>query len=342
MVAAWWYCDGVDIWCGLNALHRESVYMSGRAINIEATRVAERRRELLLRGLAIAGSLAVMGALGWDLISGRWVSAPAPHILFGLAAVLLWMPAARRVRHLHLGMVYMFGMFVYTVLRGFADDTPIPVRTMYTIDVDRALFFGHEPTRWLQGHLFDPTRLRPLDWLTVQVHWSYFVVPHAAAAFVYLFRRELFPRFVAVVLGTFYAGLLIYFLVPTTPPWLAADQGVLPGVTRIMDFVGGQVDPGTYHRLYDAIGVPNAVAAMPSLHMAITFAVFLFVRDINRWLGRLLLVYVVVMGFSLVYMGEHYVADVLAGVIMATVVHLAVHRLSGPVPEPAPARVQTR
>jgi membrane-associated phospholipid phosphatase len=285
------------------------------------------RRELALRVIVVAGTLFLMAAIAYDMVSGRWIGAAGAHVAIGLVLVLAWMPAARRVQHLHLGLIYMFGLFLYTVLRSFADQTAIPIRTEYVIHIDRALFFGNHPTRWLQDRLFDPTQLRPLDWLTVQVHWSYFAVPHLAAALVWIFRRELFPRFVALVLGTFYAGLVMYFLLPTTPPWLAADYGALPGVTRVMDFVGGQVDPENYGRLYDAIGVPNAVAAMPSLHMAVTFAVFLFARDINRWLGRLMLVYAVVMGFSLVYMGEHYVADVLAGALIASIVHRLTLRL---------------
>jgi membrane-associated phospholipid phosphatase len=288
------------------------------------------RRELALRFIAVTGTLVLMAGIAYDMVSGRWIGAAGPHVAVGLALVLLWIPAAKRVQHLHLGLIYIFGLFVYTVLRSFADQTAIPIRTQYVIHIDRALFFGNHPTGWLQERLFDPYQLRPLDWLTVQVHWSYFAVPHLAAALVWIFRRDQFPRFVALVLGTFYAGLIMYFLLPTTPPWLAADYGVLPGVTRVMDFVGGQVDPENYGRLYDAIGVPNAVAAMPSLHMAVTFAVFLFAREINRWIGRLMLVYAVVMGFSLVYMGEHYVADVLVGAIMAYVVHQLTLRLMRP------------
>jgi membrane-associated phospholipid phosphatase len=320
--------------------------MTQRTLDLPARSDDERpaqisaRRELALRVIAVAGTVALMAGIAYDMVSGRWIGAAGAHVAVGLALVLLWIPAARRVRHLHLGLIYMFGLFVYTVLRSFADQTAVPIRTEYVIHIDRALFFGNHPTRWLQERLFDPTQLRPLDWLTVQVHWSYFAVPHLAAAMVWIFRRELFPRFVALVLGTFYTGLVIYFLLPTTPPWLAADYGVLPGVTRVMDFVGGQVDPENYGRLYDAIGVPNAVAAMPSLHMAVTFAVFLFAREVNRWLGRLMLVYAVVMGFSLVYMGEHYVTDVLVGAIMAYGVHHATLRLMRPPSdvERAPAR----
>ncbi len=208
------------------------------------------------------------------------------------------------------------------------DQTAVPIRSEYVITIDRTLFFGHEPTQWLQAHLFSPVQMRPLDWLAVQTHWSYFLLPHAGAMAVYLWRRPLFGRYVALVLGTFYAGLAVYFLLPTAPPWLAADRGLLPGVSRVMDYAGGRVDTDSYHRLYDALGVPNPVAAMPSLHMAVTFALFLFTRRVNRWLAATMLVYVLLMGFSLVYLGEHYVTDVLAGILTAPGAFLLTERLA--------------
>jgi membrane-associated phospholipid phosphatase len=285
------------------------------------------RWEALTRAMAAGGSLLVVSALAYDIISGVWIGRAGLHLVLALLAVAVTIPVARRVPQLHLAVLYVFGLFVYTVLRSFADRTSIPVRSGYVIAIDRLLFFGVEPTRWLQERFFDPTRIHPLDWLTVHVHWSYFALPHLTAVAVFLWRRELFARYVALVLGTFYAGLVIYFLVPTMPPWLAADAGILPGVWRVMDFVGGQVDRDTYQRLYDALGVPNPVAAMPSLHMAVTTALFLFGRGLNRWLGRALAVYVLLMGFSLVYMGEHYVTDVLVGAFMACCVYKAVVRL---------------
>lgn len=314
--------------------------MSQRTLQVEpqpaASQVTSPYRDLALRALAITGACLVMAALSYDMVSGGWIGAAGPHTAVALVLVLSVLPLTRRVRYLNLTVLYVFALFVYTILRSFADKTAIPIRTEYVIQLDRLLFLGHQPTQWLQARLFDPTRLRPLDWLTVQVHWSYFAVPHVAAALVFLRRRDLFPRFVALILGTFYVGLVIYFLVPTAPPWLAADRGLLPGVARVMDFVGGQVDPSNYHRLYDALGVPNPTAAMPSLHMAVTFAVFLFARDLNRWLGRVALVYAVLMGFSLVYMGEHYATDVLVGVLIAYGVYRAVRHVSVPAPEPEP------
>lgn len=291
---------------------------------------------------AVAASLTVMGILAYDLLSGDWVRDAPLHLSMAGIIVLAVFPFARRAAGLHLGVLYVFGLFVYTVLRGFADDTGLPVRTFYVIDIDRALGFGTVPSQWLQRRFFDAGRLNPLDWFAVQVHWSYFLLPHLGALLVYARRRDLFARYVAAILGTFYVGLALYFILPTVPPWLAADNGALPGVARIMDYVGGRMDPSTYRRAYDAIGVPNPVAAMPSLHMGITFTLFLFSRQVSGRLATLLGVYSGLMAFSLVYLGEHYVADVLMGALVAILVHTAIKRWMSEgrsTYEPAPVRV---
>jgi membrane-associated phospholipid phosphatase len=122
-------------------------------------------------------------------------------------------------------------------------------------------------------------------------------------------------------------GLALFFLVPTVPPWLAAQQGELEGVTRVMDstiretlgdddsgFPGGE---STYDEFYAALGEPNSVAAMPSIHMAVTFAMYLWARRYARRLAMPLLLYTIVMGLALAYLGEHYIADEIAGIAVA-------------------------
>ena len=274
----------------------------------------------LVRVLGVVAAVALIVTLVWLMVDGDWANAPVAYLVSALLATALVLPLARRVGQAHVAVLYVSGLFTYTVLRGLADDTSIPVRALYVIEADRWLFLGRTPTEWLQARYFNPGKLRTLDWLTVQVHWSYFFVPHLAVLSMYIFRRDLFPRLVALLLGVFYGGLLVYYLAPTMPPWLAADRGLLPGVYRVMDFVGGQVDSQDYARLYDALGVPNPVAAMPSLHMAVTTALVLFSRRLHWGLTLLLAGYAALMAFSLVYMGEHYATDVLAGALLALLV----------------------
>lgn len=249
------------------------------------------------------------------------------------ATVLVWLPELRRARARRWWFAYVAGIFVYTLLRSYAGKTFIPIQTGYVISFDRDLFRGTLPVIWLQTRLFSPSHISPVDMFAVGVHWSFFIAPHACAIAIFLWRRELFPRYVALVVGTMYVGLVFFFLVPTTPPWLASQANDLPGQAfRIMDFVGGQVNMSTYREFYASLAEPNSVAAMPSIHMAVTFAMYLWARDHYPKVARLLLVYSLVMGFALVYLAEHYLLDLAAGVVVALLCHYASRRL---VPAPA-------
>ncbi len=260
------------------------------------------------------------------------------HIWFGFvlvgAALAVWAPEVRWRRERLWWFAYVAGIFVYTLLRAYADETGVAVRTGYVISIDKALFLGTDPIIWLQGRFFDPVSLGFQDYASVAVHWSFFIAPHLAAVLIFLYRRPLFPKYVIMVAGTMYLALLLFFVVPTTPPWLAGQMGALPGVFRVMDFVGGSVDPETYTSFYASLGEPNSVAAMPSLHQGVTFAMYLWSRDHARRLAPWLLAYSVVMGVSLMYLGEHYLADIAVGMACAVVLWLVARRWAGNVAEP--------
>jgi membrane-associated phospholipid phosphatase len=130
-------------------------------------------------------------------------------------------------------------------------------------------------------------------------------------------------------------GLVLFFLVPTAPPWFAGELGQLAGVRRIMDYVGGSIHGSAYSSLYAALGEPNSVAAMPSIHMAVTFAMYLWAR---RYLPRFagwFLAYSGVMAVALVYLGEHYVSDLIVGIACAVAAWAFAVRFAPELPEPA-------
>ena len=71
----------------------------------------------------------------------------------------------------------------------------------------------------------------------------------------------------------------------------------------------------------------NLVAAIPSLHAALSaaIAVFLWRRVHRRW-RPVLAAYVGIMAFTLVYSAEHYVIDILLGWALAAFVMVAINR----------------
>jgi len=125
------------------------------------------------------------------------------------------------------------------------------------------------------------------------------------------------------------AGLATYCLFPAAPPWMAARDGLSEPVARLssrgwvwlhMD----SLDDVLADAQHDGA---NPVAAMPSLHIAFAVLVALVLGGMlrSRW-RYLLALYPVAMGLALVYTGEHYVVDLLAGAFYAVVVHLALNR----------------
>lgn len=256
------------------------------------------------------------------------------HIWFGVAlalgTVVVWVPEMRLRRARIWWFAYVAGTFIYTLLRAVADDTGIPIRTTYVIDFERFLFLGSDPVVALQRQFFSPPSLDAVDWLAVLTHWSFFIAPHALAVAVFIYRRDLFPRYALMVLATLYLALLLFFMIPTAPPWLAGATGALPadGTFRIMQSAGRSIDPATYDALYESLGEPNSVAAMPSLHLGLTFAMFLWARAHHPRLALPLLVYVLIMGLALVYLAEHYVLDLIVGAACALVGHLFAERVA--------------
>jgi membrane-associated phospholipid phosphatase len=74
--------------------------------------------------------------------------------------------------------------------------------------------------------------------------------------------------------------------------------------------------------LYSVLG-GNPVAAMPSLHFATSVMAATLLAETGPVAGTLGSTYALALGFALVYLGEHYVADLLAGLALTVAVRRA-------------------
>ena len=85
-------------------------------------------------------------------------------------------------------------------------------------------------------------------------------------------------------------------------------------------------------------GYANDVAAMPSLHaaFALLFSLYLW-RLVPRWWRPLLALYPLAMTFALVYSGEHYVVDCVAGWVYAVFAFSSVNYVTARVEQRAAA-----
>jgi membrane-associated phospholipid phosphatase len=71
--------------------------------------------------------------------------------------------------------------------------------------------------------------------------------------------------------------------------------------------------------LYSVFG-GNPLAAMPSLHFATSLMAALLLAEVGVLPGALGFTYLIALGFALVYLGEHYLVDLLGGAALTAVV----------------------
>lgn len=184
-------------------------------------------------------------------------------------------------------------------------------------DAERDLF-GSIPTVWLQERLVDGST-DAYDAVAALVYATHFIAIPLVTAVAWFVVRDRFSVWITAVLAFTVLGVGGYVIYPAAPPWMASEYGEIGEVSRIsnigwehvhLDFIGSLTASGQ--------AGSNPVAAMPSLHAGSALLVALFVWPLVGILWRVvLLAYVLLMALALVYTGEHYVVDVLAGWLVA-------------------------
>ena len=212
--------------------------------------------------------------------------------------------------------IYALQMWAYIASYEMPNDNPEQlqrrVRVDYPTAFDRVIGLGETPTIRLQRALGQEGRVRPHDLFLSAVHWSWFFVPHGTMAFVLLRHHDVFTHNAVMMAAAFDMGCVIYWLLPTAPPWFAGSIGRMPHVRRIMTEAGQAFWGRAWQRLYDAL-TGNPFAAMPSLHFGTSVMAAFVLSDVSRGHAAAGWAYALTLGFGLVYLGEHYVIDLLAG-----------------------------
>ncbi|HEY5192982.1 MAG TPA: phosphatase PAP2 family protein [Solirubrobacteraceae bacterium] len=212
------------------------------------------------------------------------------------------------------------------------------VHVDYPIAVDRAIGLGQLPTVRLQRRLARG-QWRLGDRALVWAHWLWFLVPHGTLVYIMLRRRGRFDRAAVMTYAVFDIGAMVYWILPTAPPWYAAahtghsghfNGRLLPAsasdggphdiaVRRMMVEYGEFFWKDGWGPLYSVLG-GNPLAAMPSLHFATSMMAAQLLSETGPVAGGLAWGYTATLGFALVYLGEHYVVDLLAGAALTTAV----------------------
>jgi membrane-associated phospholipid phosphatase len=230
--------------------------------------------------------------------------------------------------------VCALNMWAYVAAYEMPHDNPealaARVRVDYPILADRVLGLGAPPTLRLQRTFAKPGQISRFERVLVWSHWVWFAVPHASLAYVLIRRPDRFPAAAARMYGTFDTGVIFYWLIPTAPPWWAARRGRIPGeveVRRMMIEYGPVFWGSRWEGLYDVLG-GNPLAAMPSLHFATSLMGAHLLSEVGPAAGTLGWTYALTLGLALVYLGEHYAVDLLAGAALTETIRKTAPRLA--------------
>jgi hypothetical protein len=248
-------------------------------------------------------------------------------------------------------------LVLYDLSRGAADMLGAPTLWRFQPDADRWLFFGTVPTVWLQERIKMP---QPPWWEVIisGIYMSFFILPYVVAGVLWLYNRTDWAAFVRRFVALSFAAVAVYVVLPAAPPWAAArctaadiangppnppcmyrsaagvpDGGLLgamqmsqPGAHQFVERISTR-GWGTLH-LQSAGALVNSgqasvnlVAAIPSLHAALTAMISIFLwRRVKRGWRSLLVAYPLAMAVVLVYSAEHFVVDILVGWALAAAV----------------------
>ncbi len=216
-------------------------------------------------------------------------------------------------------------IFAYDSMRGIADNTGFPVNYLPLIHAEKLLFLGNLPTINLQEMFYTAGVTRWYDVLAMNVYFLHFTPAIIFAGYLWAKKNQLFLHFRDAMILVSYAALVTFLLYPAAPPWLSHEEGFIQEeLHRIRVEIETGYMPATVNTIY-FLATSNPVAAMPSLHAAYPFLVFIYARKMWGGRGNVFILLPLAVGLSAVYMGEHYVIDLLAGFIYAT----AAYRIIG-------------
>jgi membrane-associated phospholipid phosphatase len=156
-------------------------------------------------------------------------------------------------------------------------------------------------------------------------YWTWEAEPHLVMSWLRWRRPDSFAAAVGRLAATFDLTLLGYWAVPTAPPWWSSEKlGRMDGdVRRVMAEVAEWVKREPNPTEGDHELGTNPFAAMPSDHFASAAMTAMLLAEQGALLGAVGWAYALTLAFALVYLGEHYVTDELAGLALALAVNRA-------------------
>ena len=157
----------------------------------------------------------------------------------------------------------------------------------------------------------------------------HFIVPPTLLLLIWLERREVYYRCAATLVAVSFAGALTFLAFPAAPPWLASKHELIPHVARIGYIEGGELagrDVEVVDRVADPAPTrsPPCPRCTPPTPLLVLLFAYAWRGRIAAWIAA---PYTLGMWFTIVYLADHYVVDIVVGAAYALICWYLVPRL---------------
>ena len=287
----------------------------------DASRAVNRRLRAQ-RGWTVAAAATVPVAVGAVAARRRLGLHPAATLTIGCAPMLGCAIAAPKGRRRYAAVAAAY-LHLFKLGWELPYDEPQKLRRRLWVDepirFDTLIGFGVPPGVRLQRALRTRGEVNALDRVVTVVYGSWFV-PQLLMAYLMARHAEFVPRAGARLSAAYHLTCPFYFFAPEAPPWWASEkEGRMDGeIERVARMVVCDI----LNRPPPADGkVPgNPWGSMPSDHISSAAITAMGLGEVSAVYGALGWTYVAAASFAVVYLGEHYVLDVLVGLAIAEAV----------------------
>ena len=183
--------------------------------------------------------------------------------LYAALSILVFNIFVFQKRFVHDWLLVFVMLIAFNSLRSyiyeFITTYNLPIHSQYAISFEHLFVPNNTLAHILQQSLTTANQFNALQLTLILIYATHFIYFIFAGALLWYHHPQSFWRYKYGILACSYIGLLIYLLLPTTPPWLASEQGLIPHVQNtFIDFTNARIS--TLVKLLDT----NPVAAMPS------------------------------------------------------------------------------
>ncbi|MGI0090394.1 MAG: phosphatase PAP2 family protein [Nitrososphaerales archaeon] len=227
--------------------------------------------------------------------------------LYSLAAVPIVIILGRSKEFLKNWTPFMVLLLSYEALQGIAGYAASSGNVVTLSQLDESIW-GFNVNAYVQAALASQT----LTYIASFLYSLHFPLVIASALFFWYYDKKVYSAYIYSLLLTSYLSLLTFVAMPTAPPWYS---GVATNI------VGNTVGPmsGFFNGIAQLSSLieSDKFAAFPSLHGAYALLFGYFMIKAKRKLGLVSVPVTAGILFSTVYLGQHYIIDLLGGALYA-------------------------